>query len=632
MDEKVHGEKKWADRLGRITGWLWGPMLWLTLVALDLGFRYLYAMEGMKPWNDPTALKFTMLWALLLCGLVTVMPTLVRRIFSVILIVFQCFMCMVHGAMYQIFGTVFSFADIAYAGDGAKFFSLSYLNYRKALILLVLAAVLVGVWIAVFLPKKKYHWRRPVIALVLAVLSAVGIWYLDGTQRESDQESFAWDTKYQGDTDQGVYTNFSDVNRCFYMMGSYQYLVRSFAVTYGLEDALRNGAIYDELDAYYAQREGTVHTDNAMTGAFADKNVMLVLLESIDTWLLTEDYMPNLYRLQQEGINFENHYAPMFISAGTFGSEFTVNTGLLPPTNGINSKAYSTYSYPYSLAHLFEAKGYTANSFHSSSPGIYSRGVIHENWGYEKYHSYVEMNMDDYQRDSEMINGYETMVAPERYFDFILTYSGHGPYTEEMDNISEGHWEQVDAVVDPATIPATGSDLEEYRRAVAHAMETDAFIGELIDRMEQDGQLDNTVLIFFTDHYCKYMTNRDLVMQLKGVTDADMLTKTPFFIYSKGTPAQTVSKLTSTMDIAPTIANLFDLDVDYAYYTGDDAFGDGGGYVIFRGMNWYDGEIHYTSDYDGEITDYIKKMNQEVSTRVNMSWDTLKSNYFAHKK
>lgn len=625
-------EKTWLLRLRRMTGWLWGPMLWLTLVALDVGYRYLYTMEGLKPWNDFTALEFTMLWALLLCGIAAVMPTLLRRIFSVIYIVFQSLVCLVHGAMAQMFGTVFSFADIAYAGDGAKFFSLDYLHYSPALLLLVGGAVLIAVWIVVFLPKKRYRWHRPVIALVLVALSAVGIWYLDGTQRESDQESFTWDTQYQADKDQSVYTNFSDVNRCFYMMGSYQYLVRSFAVTYGLEDAIRNGATYEVLDDYYAQREGTVHEENAMTGAFADKNLMLVLLESIDTWLLTEDYMPNLYRLQQESINFENHYAPMLISAGTFGSEFTVNTGLLPPTNGVSSKAYSTYAFPYSLAHLFEEKGYTANSFHSSNPSIYSRGVIHQNWGYEKYHNYEDMGMADYQRDSEMINAYETMVAPERYFDFIITYSGHGPYTEELDNISEGHWDQVNATVDSANIPATGSDLEEYKRAVAHAMETDAFIGELIDRMEADGQLDNTVLIFFTDHYCKYMTNRDLVMQLKGVTDTDLLNQTPFFIYSKDTPAQTVSKLTSTMDIAPTIANLFDLDVDYAYYTGDDAFGDGGGYVIFRGMSWYDGEIHYTADYNGEITDYIKRMNQEVSTRVNRSWDTLKSNYFSRRK
>lgn len=174
-----------------------------------------------------------------------------------------------------------------------------------------------------------------------------------------------------------------------------------------------------------------------MTGVFKGKNVMLFLLESIDTWLLTEDYMPNLYALQQAGINFENHYSPMFISAGTFGTEFTVNTGLVAPTNGISNSAYSTYAFPFSLANLFENEGYTANSFHSSSGGIYNRGVVHINWGYEKYHSWYDMGMEDYQRDSEMINGYDLMVAPDKYFDFILTYSGHGPYTADMDNICE---------------------------------------------------------------------------------------------------------------------------------------------------------------------------------------------------
>ena len=161
-------------------------------------------------------------------------------------------------------------------------------------------------------------------------------------------------------------------------------------------------------------------------------------------------------------------------------------------------------------------------------------------------------------------------------------------------------------------------------------METDAFIGQLVEQMESDGTLDNTVLIFFTDHYCKYMTNTQLVMDLKGAENMDMLNRTPFFIYSKGTPAQTVSKVTSSMDIAPTIANLFDLDVNYAYYTGDDAFGDGGGYVIFKNMNWYDGETYYTADYSGEITDEIRQRTQEAKTWVQMSWDTLKCNYFAN--
>lgn len=630
MNQNSQHKPRHLHRLRRAAGWLWLPLLWLVLVWLDLGYRYMYPMDGMHPWNDPAAMFFTMLWSLLLTGIVYIMPTVGRRILMVLFVTVQCIWCLVFGAMYTIFGSVFSFADLAYAGDGAKFFSFSYLHYRKGLLLAVAGGILLAVLLAVLLPKKRYRFYRPMVGLLMIAAAVAGIWYLNGTMRESDNSAFTWDTTYEADTDKAVYTNFSDTNRCFYMAGGYQYLFRSFNVTFGIEDAFRNGMTYDKLDAYYAQREETVHSDNEMTGAFQGKNVMLFLLESIDTWLLTEDYMPNLYRLQQQSINFENHFSPMFISAGTFGTEYTVNTGLIPPTNGVSSKAYSTYSFPYSLAHLFENAGYTANSFHSSSPKIYSRGLIHANWGYEKYHSFVDMGMEDYQRDSQMMNGYADMVAPEHYFDFILTYSGHGPYTEEMDNICQGHWEDVSRTVDPGTIPAQGADLEEYRRAVAHAMETDAFIEQLVEQIESDGTLDNTVLIFFTDHYCKYMTNTQLVMDLKGAENMDMLNRTPFFIYSKGTPAQTVSKVTSSMDIAPTIANLFDLDVNYAYYTGDDAFGDGGGYVIFKNMNWYDGETYYTADYSGEITDEIRQRTQEAKTWVQMSWDTLKCNYFAN--
>ena len=630
MNQNSQHKPRHLHRLRRAAGWLWLPLLWLVLVWLDLGYRYMYPMDGMHPWNDPTAMFFTMLWSLLLTGIVYIMPTVGRRILMVLFVTVQCIWCLVFGAMYTIFGSVFSFADLAYAGDSAKFFSFSYLHYRKGLLLAVTGGILLAVLLAVLLPKKRYRFYRPMVGLLMIAAAVAGIWYLNGTMRESDNSTFTWDTTYEADTDKAVYTNFSDTNRCFYMAGGYQYLFRSFTVTFGIEDAFRNGMTYDKLDAYYAQREKTVHSDNEMTGAFQGKNVMLFLLESIDTWLLTEDYMPNLYRLQQQSINFENHFSPMFISAGTFGTEYTVNTGLIPPTNGVSSKAYSTYSFPHSLAHLFENAGYTANSFHSSSPKIYSRGLIHANWGYEKYHSFVDMGMEDYQRDSQMMNGYADMVAPEHYFDFILTYSGHGPYTEEMDNICQGHWEDVSRTVDPGTIPAQGADLDEYRRAVAHAMETDAFIGQLVEQIESDGTLDNTVLIFFTDHYCKYMTNTQLVMDLKGAENMDMINRTPFFIYSKGTPAQTVSKVTFSMDIAPTIANLFDLDVNYAYYTGDDAFGDGGGYVIFKNMNWYDGETYYTADYSGEITDEIRQRTQEAKTRVQMSWDTLKCNYFAN--
>lgn len=620
------------NHLTRIFSKLYFPLMFLLLMGMDLGFRFLYADPSAHSVFYGKAFLFTVCWSLLMCGILALLPLLARRIATVILVLFWCFIFLVHGGMYTIFGSYFSFADLAYADDGAKFFNLSYLHYRKALICMIAAALFIAVLIAALLPKACFHWYRPVIGAAVIFLSAVGIWAVDSTLKEADNATFAWDTVYSANSDASLYSSFTDSIRCLHIAGNYQYLFRSLMVSTGMEDALTNGETYQQLDAYYSASPKANHESNAMTGAFAGKNLILVLLESIDTWLLTEDYMPNLYALQQGGINCADHYSPMFISAGTFGSEYTVNTGLLAPTNGVNPKAYSTYAFPYSLANLFEAAGYTANSFHSASPSIYSRGIIHQNWGYEAYHSYVEMGMDDYQLDSQMIRGYDQMVSDTPFFSFLLTYSGHGPYTEAMDNISAPHWEEVYAAVKLDELPASISedDLQEYYRAVAHAMETDAFIGELVESLTADGHLEDTVLIFFADHYCKYMTNTELVMELKGAENSDLLCQTPFFIYSAGTEPLTITKPTSTMDITPTIANLFDLDVNYAYYPGNDIFGEDGGYVIFRNYNWYDGEIYYSADYDGEITEYIADRSKTVRTSVNMAWDTLRCNYFAH--
>ncbi len=69
--------------------------------------------------------------------------------------------------MYTIFGSVFSFADLAYAGDSAKFFSFSYLHYRKGLLLAVAGGILLAVLLAVLLPKKRYRFYRPMVGLLM---------------------------------------------------------------------------------------------------------------------------------------------------------------------------------------------------------------------------------------------------------------------------------------------------------------------------------------------------------------------------------------------------------------------------------------------------------------------------------
>ena len=60
-------------------------------------------------------------------------------------------------------------------------------------------------------------------------------------------------------------------------------------------------------------------------------------------------------------------------------------------------------------------------------------------------------------------------------------------------------------------------------------METDLFIGELVDRLTQEGLLEDTVLIFYADHYDYYMMDDQLNMQIKGVDNGNLLQHTDFF-------------------------------------------------------------------------------------------------------
>lgn len=281
---------------------------------------------------------------------------------------------------------------------------------------------------------------------------------------------------------------------------------------------------------------------------------------------------------------------------------------------------------------MFAEKGYHANSFHASPSNIYRRNDVHPNLGYEKLYGSADMGMENFELDSDLISGYELMTKDAPFFSFVITLSGHGPYTDNGGTLNYTTQEVLDRareIIATQDVPLAGNNLEEYTYAISHVMQTDLFFGSLLDRMEADGHLDDTVIVCFTDHFGKYMTDHEAVMQLKGVDNSDMLCNTPFFIYSADTPAQTVEKVTSSMDIAPTLANLFDLDVNYAYYVGNDIFSDYDDYVIFRGNNWYDGETYYSPAYTGEVTDEIKKRNQEVNQRMNMAWDTLRCDYFA---
>ena len=198
--------------------------------------------------------------------------------------------------------------------------------------------------------------------------------------------------------------------------------------------------------------------------------------------------------------------------------------------------------------------------------------------------------MENYQMDRYLINGFDQMTEGNPFFSFVITLSGHGPYGEDNPSY-QAHAEAAQTV-------AQRTD-GNYVYAVAGAMETDQFIGELVDSLTQANLLEDTVLIFYADHYNYYMMDDALNMDIKGVDNMNMLQHTDFFIWSADLEATQVDKVTSSVDVPPTIANLFGLDTSGAFLVGHDGLGDQGGYVFFSDGAWYDGETYWSSQGGG---------------------------------
>lgn len=111
--------------------------LWLSLLPaflayffLDFSLRLFYgAMSDVSLWAWQP-LVFTLLWSGTMTAIAALLPRTGRRIFLLVTFVPFALLTIAHCVLYQLTGTCFSFADLAYAGDGARFISAAYFHLK----------------------------------------------------------------------------------------------------------------------------------------------------------------------------------------------------------------------------------------------------------------------------------------------------------------------------------------------------------------------------------------------------------------------------------------------------------------------------------------------------------------------
>ena len=539
-------------------------------------------------------LAFGALWAAILSGFVRLFPAKAGRVVYGILYFVAAIYAAVQTGYFYLFSEMMWLSDFRYASEGSDYFSV-LLSYPMGWWLGLAALAVQGIVILAKFPRWKQKCSTGIAAAAVVIAASVGAACLPQAVFVQDGDIRYASSDYgRVQSAEAAYDNMFNAHRLYQVCGLYQTLEKDiykngiYPLTPSYAAAQKAGKA--EINAYFANR--TVGGDNEMTGLLEGKNVVLVLMESMDDWMIGE-YTPTLERLMSEGISFTHFYTPGYGGIRTFNSEFCVNTGSFLSSQGGYAFDYITNTYRQSLASLLTQEGYSAKTFHYNDPSFYSRGVFSPAMGYSEYvcyGDYIGADEEDLLYDDQLLFDNPDLNAEffregQPTLNFIITRSAHLSYKY---NEVLSYWALKKY---PEFRGLTGN--EETDCAYLKAKLVDDLFARLLQELEDKGQLDNTVIIGVTDHYTYGYKDEASLYALSGVDDALLLEKTPCFIWSADLQPMKVDKTLNTSDLLPTMLNLLGVDSPYDYI-GRDAFDPTyEGYALFSDGSWISGDIAY---------------------------------------
>ena len=575
------------------------PFILIDLFTKILGYKiHFYGIMKLVP------ILFTLSWIFFVLGASLFYKKKIGKTIYIIFFILSFAIYTVNNIYYSMTGTFFDFSMVLLAGEGSEYFldAIKDCNIWVYILMVpIIGSFILGLK---FYPNRKKTNLKSVIKVFFAFLILHFIIpFLLGTPNEE----LTWSTWRNP---RNIYISFNDNNKSMMVTGVYEYTVRNFYITFIKAKKTTNEEDLTFLEEEY-NKEETKET-NKYTGKYKDNNLIMVQLEGIDNWLITEEDTPTLYKMMNNGINFTNHYSYYNGGGSTFNSEFAVNTGFITPLSYTqNAYTFNKNTFPYSLAHLFKNEGYTVNAFHMNTSEYYSRGANYKNWGYDNYYGLVDLGTykdDSYVLDRELILNEtfkEKMFENEKFVNYIITYTNHMPFTTEKGNCRK-------------------------------LLTLDYMMELLLNELTERNLLDNTTIVVFTDHYLYTLSDQTILDKYKE-TDNNLINHTPFFIWHNNKDKKTIKEVTSQLNVLPTVLNLYGIDYNSNYYIGTDALDNNyHGSVFFSDYSWYDGSIYV----DGGIITKGKEIdsllledkNYYINYLIKKNDLTLKYNYFKQIK
>ncbi len=345
--------------------------------------------------------------------------------------------------------------------------------------------------------------------------------------------------------------------------------------------------------------------ENEYTGKFKGKNLIFIVAEGFSPYAVSETLTPTLYKLSHEGIQCTNYYTPGW-GVSTSDGEYTSLLGLIPAT-GVHSMKYSADRYvPFSLGNLLKKQGYETKAFHNHTYTYYNRHKSHPNLGYDykgignglelDYSTYypgtntkTRWPNSDYLLAKATASAY--MDSEQPFHTYYLTVSGHMLYTFTGNSMSKFHQDKV------KDLPYESAEVKAY---LACQIELDLMLEELIAGLEARGIAEETVIVVTADHYpygLQQPNEPDFYSELAGHDTSSVFDKyrNTLIMWHKGLESIVIDEPTYSIDVLPTLCNLFGLDYDSRLLMGRDFLSDAPALVCFSNRSWISDYGRYDS-------------------------------------
>ena len=433
-----------------------------------------------------------------------------------------------------------------------------------------------------------------------------------------------------------------------------QSLKPTFNNIFGHDKALR------EVKEYYEENR-TVQSVNDYSGIFKGKNVITIHAESLQAFTIGlsfngQEVTPNLNKLVSKGMYFNNFYAQVGVGTSS-DSEFTYATSLLPANNGTVFVNYFNNKYA-TIQKMMHDEGYYVFSMHGNVGDFWNRDTMHINMGYDKFYSRSSFVIDEeyglglsdesfFRQVVPMIKDISTSLN-KPYYGTLITLTNHTPWrdTELFSDYDLTMTTEIDGE-EVVRDYLEGTMMGNYIKSVNYM---DKAIGKFISDMDDEGLLDNTVIVIYGDHDARlgkkqfnYMYNYDPVNDrllteddpgYKEFNDYDyeLSKKVPYIIWTKDMDkGMEIDTPMGMIDASVTLGNM--LGVYNKYALGKDIMNisKSDGIVVFKDGSYITDKVYYSAK-NGEVytisngvisDDYLKKNSEYADRIISVSYDII---------